>query len=82
MIGTVIQKAKSRKFFYRDLYRKELVLTIVFGIMAAVWLVLIMFVAVDHLRAVPYFYASSSDGILTPLTAMSQPNRSNKAMLE
>jgi hypothetical protein len=72
MVSTVLEKVKSRKFFYRDLYRKELVLLIA----------LIIVVAANHLRTVPYFYASSSDGILTPLTAMSQPNRSDKAMLQ
>jgi hypothetical protein len=82
MVSTVLEKVKSRKFFYRDLYRKELVLLIALIIMSAVWIALIIVVAANHLRTVPYFYASSSDGILTPLTAMSQPNRSDKAMLQ
>ena len=30
MINTAIEKVKSRKGFYRDLYRKELIILIVF----------------------------------------------------
>ena len=79
-IDIILEKTKSRKFFYRDLYRKELTLLIILTIMACVWVVLIIWVATH--RVVPSFYSSSSDGILTPLTVMSAPNRSNKVMLE
>lgn len=82
MVGMVLKKVKARKFFYRNLYRKELVLLIILTATAAIWMGLITIVALDHMRTVPYFYASSSDGILTPLKAMAAPNNSSKAMLE
>jgi hypothetical protein len=82
MTNLVIGQAKSRKFFHRDLYRKELVLLVGFCAMAVMWVGLIVYVAIDHIHTVPYFYATSSDGILTPLKAMAQPNRSDRAMLE
>lgn len=82
MANTIIEQVKSRKFFYRNLYRKELVLLIIFIAMAIMWIGLIMSVSIKHSRTVPDFYASSSDGILTPLQALSQPNRSSKAILE
>ena len=82
MVGMVLHNVKARKFFYRNLYRKELVLLIVLTITAAIWAALIMVVAIDHMRTVPYFYASSSDGILTPLRAMPVPNNTAKALLE
>lgn len=82
MAGMMFENIKSRKFFYRNLYRKELIFLIVFIMMALMWIGLIMIVALDHMRTVPSFYATSSDGILTPLKVMQQPNRSAKAMLE
>jgi hypothetical protein len=82
MVGMVLEQIKSRKFFYRNLYRKELIFLIAFLLMAIMWIVLIVIVAIDHMHTVPSFYATSSDGILTPLKPMPQPNRSAKAMLE
>jgi hypothetical protein len=82
MVGMVLHNVKARKFFYRNLYRKELVLLVILTITAAIWTGLIMVVAIDHMRTVPYFYASSSDGILTPLKAMPSPNNTSKALLE
>ncbi len=82
MSGVLLDQIKSRKFFYRNLYRKELIALIILAMMAVVWIILIAWVALDHMRTVPSFYACSSDGILTPLKALSQPNRSDKAILE
>ncbi len=82
MTAGFLDQVKSRKFFYRNLYRKELVLLIGMLAMVLMWIGLIMMVAIDHMHTVPDFYATGSDGKLTGLKAMSQPNNSAKAMLE
>ena len=80
MINTAIEKIKSRKGFYRDLYRKELLILIVFLISQFVLIGMIVFVFTH--QKMPAFYASSSDGILTSLQAMSAPNRSDTPLLK
>ncbi len=80
MINTAIEKIKSRKGFYRDLYRKELLVLIVFVVTQIVLIGMVMYVFSN--QKVPAFYASSSDGILTPLQAMPAPNRLNTPLLK
>lgn len=80
MINTVIEQVKSQKYFYRNIYRKALNILIVILFIEAILTAALIYV-VTH-RPLPYFYASSSDGILTPLKALPEPNRSSTAMLE
>jgi len=80
MINTAIDQVKARKFFYRNYYRKGL--NILIGMLALEFILTgFSFVIVKDYK-VPKFYASSSDGILTPLRSMPEPNRSNKFLLE
>lgn len=81
-LSLMLENVKNRKHFHRNLFRKELVVLMVSTIMVLIWVILIMIVAADHMRTVPSFFACSSDGLLTPLNPMSQPNRSDKAILE
>jgi hypothetical protein len=80
MTSTAIDRVKSRKNFYRNLYRKEIILLMALLLMMFVWVVMIVYVATH--RKVSDFYASSSNGIITPLKPMPVPNRSNKPLLE
>jgi hypothetical protein len=79
VINTTIEKIKERKHFYRDLYRKELIILIVLMISQFVLVGLVMYGFMD--QKIPAFYASTSDGILSPLKAMPAPNRSDKPLL-
>jgi hypothetical protein len=80
MINTAIDQVKARKFFYRNYYRKGLNLLIVLLALEFV-LTGISFVIIKDYK-IPKFYASSSDGILTSLKPMPEPNRSNKFLLD
>ena len=80
MINTAIEKIKSRKGFYRDLYRKELIILIVFLFSQLVLIGMVVYVFTN--QTMPTFYASSSDGILTPLKAMPAPNRLDTPLLK
>jgi len=80
MINTAIEKIKLRKGFYRDLYRKELLILIIFLVSQFVIIGMVMYVFTN--QNMPPFYASSSDGILTPLKAMPTPNRSDTPLLK
>lgn len=79
MTNTIIEQVKSQKFFYRDYYRKVTKVLVVcqFIIVA---LIAAVFYFATH-RPVPGFYASSSNGAITPLKPLSQPNYSNTALL-
>jgi hypothetical protein len=80
MINTIVAQTKSRRTFYRDFYKKGLSVLIVLLGLEVLMTMAIMFVFLHE--AMPTFYASSSDGILTPLKAMPEPNRSTTAMLQ
>lgn len=80
MINTAIEKIKSRKNFFRDLYRKELVVLTVFLFSQIILIGTVMYVFTN--QKMPSFYASSSDGILTSLKSMPVPNRSDTALLK
>lgn len=79
MTNTILEQVKAQKYFYRDYYRKAAKLLVIcqFVIVA---LIAALFYFATH-RPVPGFYASSSNGAITPLTALSQPNYSNTALL-
>lgn len=80
MINTAIDETKSRKGFYRNLYRKELVVLIVLLVSQLVLIGMIMYVITHQTN--PDFYATSSDGKLTPLKAMPAPNNSGVPLLK
>jgi hypothetical protein len=80
MINTTIEHVKTRKAFYREYYRKGLNILIVLLAVEFLLTGFAFIIVKDH--KVPAFYASSSDGILTPLRPMPEPNRSNNFLLE
>lgn len=79
MTNTLIDQVKSKKFFYRDYYRRTIKVLVVcqFIIVA---LIAALFYFATH-RPIPGFYASSSNGVITPLKPLNQPNYSNTALL-
>lgn len=82
MINTAIERTKTRKHFFRNLYRKELNLLMFFFILQFIIILVTMYVFVSKNRQLPSFYASSSTGVLTLLKPMPMPNNTNKPLLE
>jgi len=80
VINVTYERVKARKNFFRNLYRKELVILIISLITQIILIGMIMLVLAH--RVVPTFYASSSDGILTLLKSMPSPNQSDKPLME
>lgn len=79
MTNTIIEQVKKQKFFYRDAYRKVAKLLVVCQFIIIVLIALLFYFATH--QPVPGFYASSSNGIITPLRPLNQPNYSNTALL-
>lgn len=71
MTNTVIELVKAQKFFYRDNYRKALKVLFFCQFLILV-LVIVNFYFATH-RTIPGFYASSSDGFITPLKSLDKP---------
>lgn len=79
MTNTLIDAVKVQKFFYRDRYRAAIKLLVVCQFIIILLIPLVFYFGTH--RPVPGFYASSSNGAITPLNALNEPNYSNKALL-
>ena len=79
MINTTIGQIKQRRFFYRGFYLKGLNMLLVLLAIEIVLAGVVLYISAH--RQIPAFYASSSDGILSPIKAMPSPNLSNKPLL-
>lgn len=80
MTNTIIDAVKLQKHFYRDRYRAAIKILVVCQFIIILLIPLVFYFGTH--RPVPGFYSSSSNGVITPLTALDHPNYSNTALLK
>lgn len=75
-----LEEIKSRKNFYRNLFRRCVFLNMVLGVLGVVQAVLIFFLYIS--RPEPDYYSTS--GVTAPikLTGLSQPNNGPEPLLK
>ena len=80
MLNDQLTIIKSRKDFYRDNYRRAC-----FALWMALAIIFMMSLSIFYLyiqQPLPDFYATSMNGNLTQLQALSSPNYSSKPLIQ
>ena len=80
MADDAVEIVKLRNEFYRDNYRK-VVLALLLSCTVVVVLVGALTYIITHPPA-PQYFATSTDGRITPLVPLDQPNLSTAALLQ
>ncbi len=80
MTNTIIESVKEKKFFYRDYYRRAIKLLVICQFIIILLIPLVFYFGMH--RPIPGYYSSSSNGGITPLNPLNQPNYSNTALLK
>ncbi len=77
---SALETIRHRNDFYRDNYRKTMTALLVSIVLNILLILILGYLTVHH--PAPTYFATSSDGRLTPLTPLDRPNMAQKTVLQ
>jgi intracellular multiplication protein IcmM len=80
MLKQNLDDVKTRKNFYRNLFRRSVKLTLIMGVLAITQAALIFFLYIT--RPEPDYYSTSGVAAPMSLTAMNAPNMRSEPLLQ